>query len=384
MRILHISSSASLTGGAERCLLELIQYEISQGISPFVVFPKTGTFTNLLSSMKVPFFVVRSSPWRHHPAQNPIQSNLAFAVKGCINYVGELQVARIVRANHIDLIHINTSATSLGHIASKLTGVPHVWHIREFNNDTLTRTFYKDRYSRKCILKSDAVIAVSKAVSLEYPSKSPLAVIYDSIELPQHKRTRPPFSEATTQICLIANKLPDKGQIEAIKAMHLLPIKVLENTRLKLVGADMNKDYCREIERMIDEFELSSFVECLPFSESPYDILQNSDIALNCSKSESFGRTTVEAMASGCLVIGKDNTCTHELLCNGNGLLYTDEFDLARQIEWAISNRSLAREIAGSGYSFANSSFKDGSAQVIKLFSSVVNSSRNGHRSSSR
>ena len=384
MRILHISSSASLTGGAERCLLELIQFEITQGINPFVVFPKTGAFTNTLRSMKVPFFVVRSSPWRHHPSQNPIQSNIAFTVKGCINFVGELQVARIVRANQIDLIHINTSATSLGHIASKLTGTPLVWHIREFNNETLSRTFYKDRYSRKCILDSDAVIAVSKAVSLEYPSKNSLTVIYDSIDLPQRKRTRPLFSESTTQICLIANKLPDKGQIEAIQAMHLLPIKVLENTHLKLVGADMNKDYCAEIERLIDEFELSSFVECLPFSESPYDILKNSDIALNCSKSESFGRTTVEAMASGCLVIGKDNTCTHELLCNGNGLLYTDEFDLARQIEWAVDNKSQARVIADSGYSFAYSSFKDGSSQVIELFSSVINSSRSGRRSSSR
>lgn len=377
MRVLHISSSSSLTGGAERCLLELIRFEINQGICPYVALPGIGTFADILTSMKVPFFVVKNEPWRHNPTQCLVYANIAFIVKCCINFVGELRIARIIRDNNINLIHINTSATSLGHIAAKLMRTPLVWHIREFNNDALSWTFYNDRYSRKCILKSNAVIAVSKAVSLEYSQDQPLSIIYDSIDLPQSVRTRDLFSGPIIQICLIANKFPDKGQIEAIQALHFLPKRDLNKIHLKLVGADMDRSYCEKIQHQIEEFGLSRYVEMLPFSESPFDILQSSDIALNCSKSESFGRTTVEAMAAGCLVIGKDNTCTHELLCNGNGLLYHDEHDLSHQIEWAINNTSSARAIAASGYTFASQSFRDGNVQIVNLFSRLITASRN-------
>ena len=71
-----------------------------------------------------------------------------------------------------------------------------------------------------------------------------------------------------------------------------------------------------------------------------------------CSQSEAFGRVTVEAMMSGCLVIGANAGGTMELISdNVTGLLYTsgDYSDLAEKIKFALKYPEKMRVIAKHG-----------------------------------
>ncbi len=73
-----------------------------------------------------------------------------------------------------------------------------------------------------------------------------------------------------------------------------------------------------------------------------------------CSQSEAFGRVTVEAMMSGCLVIGANSGGTMELVSdNETGLLYTsgDYSDLAAKIRLALKYPDRMRDIAKQGQS---------------------------------
>lgn len=83
-------------------------------------------------------------------------------------------------------------------------------------------------------------------------------------------------------------------------------------------------------------------------------LYRDTDIVLMCSQSEAFGRVTVEAMMSGCLVIGANSGGTMELVSdNETGLLYTsgDYSDLAAKIRLALKYPDRMRDIAKQGQS---------------------------------
>ena len=54
-------------------------------------------------------------------------------------------------------------------------------------------------------------------------------------------------------------------------------------------------------------------------------VLKDMDVVAVCSKQEGFGRVTVEAMLSGCVVVGSNGGATCELIDDGvNGFLYEE------------------------------------------------------------
>lgn len=376
MKVLHISSSSKIDGGAEFCLIELINEELMRGIQPFVIVPRAGELENYLRQNNILCFVVNSHPWRHNPKQNKVHSIVAYTIKQALNYFAEKKVASIIKQNNIDLIHINTTATCLGHLAAKRTSKPLVWHIREFNDPKLKITFYSDKSARKIIGKSSAVIAVSNCVKNafnSYISPEKLYVIYDKISFSPKKRVAQILESNYIRICLIANIAPQKGQIDALKALSILPDNLKKTTRLRIVGKIVNKNYFHTLREFTKENNLESIVSFEGFTTDVCGVLNDSDIALNCSWSESFGRTTVEAMLSGCLVIGSNNTCTHELLSNNRGFLYDDPEELTSLIIGTNSDKNKARFIALNGQKFAQNSFNDGPARIINLFKTVKN-----------
>lgn len=375
MKILHVSSSPELDAGAEFCLTELINEELNDNIKPFVVVPKAGGLKSYLKKNNIPCYAVYSYAWRHSPKENKLRSFLIYTIKRILNYSSERKITSIIKQNDIDLVHINTTATNLGHLASKKTKRPLVWHIREFNNSKLENTFYSKASAKKIMGKSSAMIAVSNCIKTAYEdfiSPEKLRVIYDKINFPSEQRVAQILDSNHLSICLVANITPQKGHIDALKALSVLPDDLKNITKLKLVGKVMNKDYFQELQEYIRENSLDNMISFEDFTTDIYKVLSNSDIALNCSWSESFGRTTIEAMLSGCLVIGSNNTCTHELLSDNHGFLYNNPEELASLIIEAYSNKDKARLIASNGQKFAHNSFNDGSTQIIDLFKETI------------
>ena len=82
-----------------------------------------------------------------------------------------------------------------------------------------------------------------------------------------------------------------------------------------------------------------------------------SDIGLMCSDGEGFGRATVEAMATGALVIGANKGATPEIIEDGRGFLYEkgNAKQLARKIVYAIEHPEEARRTAKNGQRYITS-----------------------------
>ena len=117
------------------------------------------------------------------------------------------------------------------------------------------------------------------------------------------------------------------------------------------MGNDVG-EYANNIRTYINEKGLSDCIEILGRRNDTSELLKNSDIAFVCSQSEAFGRVTVEAMMSGCLVVGANNAGTSEIINDGeNGILYevNNTEDLCSKIQWVLDNKDCAQKIAING-----------------------------------
>src|SRR5262249_41750609 len=128
---------------------------------------------------------------------------------------------------------------------------------------------------------------------------------------------------------------------------------------LLLVG-DGARNYVERLHGIVAANKLEQQVIFLGHLEHPASIVATADAVLTCSRSEAFGRATVEGMLSGKPVIGAKAGATPELIQDGfNGLLYTsgDHYDLATKIRCLYENPSVAVQLGHNGRIWAETTF---------------------------
>ena len=143
-----------------------------------------------------------------------------------------------------------------------------------------------------------------------------------------------------------------KGQIDAVLAINELKNRGYNNIKLSIAGSgDINI-----LKYKIDELGLNNNINMLGQVRNLPEIRKNNDIELVCSKSEAFGRVTIEAMMSMMPVIGANTGGTKELIKDKyNGLLYEqgNYKSLANKIEYFIVNRDEIERMAKNAYVFS-------------------------------
>jgi glycosyltransferase involved in cell wall biosynthesis len=105
------------------------------------------------------------------------------------------------------------------------------------------------------------------------------------------------------------------------------------DTRLQLLGGD-DFNYQPYLENLARELGVLSILHFLGV-QNPFPYYAAAHVVLMCSRSEAFGRVTVEAMKMGRPVVGANAGATPELICDGHtGLLYRqgDPRDLADKL----------------------------------------------------
>jgi glycosyltransferase involved in cell wall biosynthesis len=117
-------------------------------------------------------------------------------------------------------------------------------------------------------------------------------------------------------ILILGRTAEGKGQIDAIKAMHVL-INQHEryDIHLTIVGV-INNTYTKEIRSLASQLNLDEFISWIPFCSSSFasEYMQRADVGLVTSRNEAFGRITVEYMLNGLIVVGADYGGTSEIL----------------------------------------------------------------------
>jgi len=329
--------------GAGRAFLELLDFLRGSGVELFVLAPGKGPLLDDLRRRSVVTEVVPYRWWadRGTPSWKRI-------LRTCWNLLMVLPVSATLRRRRCVLVYTNTMTVSVGALAAKLLGLPHVWHFHElwggetgFEFDLGERLSLRlvDRLSHVCIANSRTV--ADRLAGAVRPDK--LRVAYQSVTLREPTTGREALvtrlDQAATVCLVVASILPLKRQEDAVRAVALLKRQGV-SAELWLVGDDTGP-YTQQLRSLAASEDVEAEVRFHGFHENPLPLQRAADLVLSCSPVEAFGRATVEAMLASKPVVAARGGGNSELVQDGfNGLLYEsgDCNDLARCIRFLAEN----------------------------------------------
>ncbi|WP_338658621.1 glycosyltransferase family 4 protein [Paraclostridium sordellii] len=362
MNILYISHEKDLNG-ASRSLLGIID-ELSQ--KKFNIYVLTsyidGKFIEELKKRNVNIIYSRYLRWIIYKPKNKFKWNIKkmiFKILRLVNIYTILKTSLYVKKYNIDIIHTNSSVIDIGAYISKLSNIPHIFHIREFGEEDFNMyPIYNKKRRLDFINKnSEKIIVISKAILDKYKkyfNDEKIKLVYNGIDERFLNFKSSKIKEEYT--AMIAGRIEEaKGQKEAILAINELKNKNIENIKLKIIGSGEKL----ELNKLINHYGLQDFIEVRDYCDNLFEVRKNIDFELVCSKNEAFGRVTIESMMSSNPVIGSNTGGTKELIIDGfNGFLYErgNYKDLAEKIIRLIDKNEIEK-ISKNAFKYSKEEF---------------------------
>ncbi len=304
MKVLQMIPSLEL-GGVERGVVDLARAMKKEGHET-VVISSGGSLVAELQRMGIPHYGL--------PIHQKSLSAL-FLVS---------QIAHIAERERVDIIHARSRVPAwLGWLAARKTGIPFV---------TTCHGYYSESPLTHVMGWGKRVIVPSRAVGRHMiddfrvtPDK--IRLIPRGVDLSQFNFSLSRFEkkEGPLRIIHIGRFSPIKGQVEFLKAIHLLRSR-LSHFEVWLVGSEGRgkHKYTDLIKRTIQQFGLESCVKLLgPSRDIPHLLAQSDLLVMSTLIPEAFGRVLIEAGAVGTPVIATQIGGILDVIDhNENGLLF--------------------------------------------------------------
>ncbi len=382
LNVLFIPSDNNRTSGAFLSMANLIlNLKEKYGISELVILPNEGNGDEILSSLGINFILIDSKDWVVPLSQNRDSSFVEEVnEKKRINNQAILKIREIINNNNFDIMHINTTYSYVGAKAAIKENLPFVWHLREFLEEDQSNTLWDREEGNKLINKANKIIAISDSIFKKYENvfdKGRLVRIYNGIDAKKfYKPYRTIFNEDIIKFIMVGGFEYYKGQIEFAEACAKLYASGFHNFEVSFVGTGRG-DVKSEVEKIFSDAGMDN-VKYLGYKRNVEDYFAKSDVSFTCAKSEAFGRTTVEAMLSGNIVVGADSAGTKELIKDGEtGILYEHENsqDLFEKMLLVVENIENSKKIADNGRAFMsqNMTAEINADKIYSLYNEVIN-----------
>lgn len=358
INILFVSHEEKLNG-ASLSLLGMIDELIKDNNIYVLTCFRKGPFIDELKNRDLRVIYAPYRRWLIYKPKNKIKwilKKYTCLFLSIINYLSAIRLQNIINSEKIDIIHSNTSVINIGAILSKLCNIDHIWHIREFGEEDFNiYSIYNKKIMFSYFNNSKYIIAVSEAIKNKYKekiNKEKIKVIYNGVSSNNKQARIFNNKKEELELVIVGALTLGKGQREAILAVNEIINRGYKNVNLTIVGSgDKNI-----LEKTINELELNNNIKMLGQVKNLIDIRKKMDIELVCSKSEAFGRVTIEGMMSMLPIIGANTGGTKELIIDKyNGLLYDqgNYKSLADKIEYFINNRNEIERMGKNAYIFS-------------------------------
>lgn len=369
--VLFVSSDNNASSGAFLCMADVNQELNRRGISTLVVLPAYGTGEVLLRERNINFTYVLSRDWL-------VKTESINFPNLDVNKCAVEEIQNLIQKFKIKLIHNNTTYTYVGAVAAQREGKPVIWHLREYIKEQ-GYCFIDEDNAMRLINRSAAVIVVSDYIRKCYPALQPSIVhrIYEGIDVKAYYNKEHSLMKGKkVKILMPGMIIPLKGQKQLLDASLLLLEQKYSDFEIAFVGNE-DPEYAQKLKKFVKDNALKNYVVFYGRSSEMNKWYGWADIVIVCSKSESFGRVTVEAQLAGCLVIGADTGATVEIIENEKtGFLYKfgDPGDLTAKIIQAMNTDDKIYEIARAGQSKAMELFskQHNVNEIIKVYAEVL------------
>lgn len=268
----------------------------------------------------------------------------------------EKRLIKQMDIREIDLIHSNSSREDFGAQLSEKYGIPLVWHIREFGD--LDYKCYSYRKNILQFMNSHATIfvAISKAVREHWINKGidekKVVQIYNGVNVNCRVKKTYPRKGGRISLVMMGAVKETKGQEEIIQAITRLSADEKKRIRLDIIG-DGPRSYFGRLKRIIYKNKLQDQVKLLGYKKDVVNFLYQYDCGIMCSRSEGFGRVTVEYMMAGLPVIATDSGANSELIDDQrNGLLYKQGYieQLIEKIRYILNHEYSLEKMGCAAY----------------------------------
>lgn len=357
MKILFLSHYSGLLG-SNRSLDSIITFFSEKGINISVLLPSKGEFYNHLRAKGMDVHSFMFIYETLYVKKN--KKYFSLPILWLYNFFALPFLLWKIRKINPDVIYTNSSSDLYSIFIAKILRKKHVMHVREFMQEDFGGfCILGRRAKRKIILKSDKLIFVSQAVAKAVVGQIPQygRVIYNGLPAPKCKFDYHDLNE-TSRIGVVANIDISKQQDLAIKMMPNILNKYPKIT-LHLIG-DKECPYKRYLKDLVKQLKLESKVIFEGFIKDTEDIYSRFDILLMCSRSEAFGRVTIESMLRYKPVIGYEAGGTPELIKDGiTGFKFKTEADVIKALDVIAHDSEKTRQIVFDAQREASVAFSE-------------------------
>lgn len=330
MKVLQILPSLEV-GGVERGVLDLVKAMKKRGDDALVISSGGSMVTEL---EKAGIAHIRM------PVQRKSLFSLFLIPK----------IAEIVRRERVDVIHARSRVPAwLAYFVSRKTGVPLV---------TTCHGYYSNHFLSRVMGWGKRVIVISNVVGRHMiddfgVSPDRIRLIHRGIDLTQFPFHPEHYDvpRKSYRIINVARLSPIKGQVEFLKAVHLLRRR-LQHIEVWLVGAEGKRKhkYTDEIHSTIQQLGLESSVKLLGTRRDIAELIAQSDLlVLSTLVPEAFGRVIIEAGAVGTAALATRVGGVLDIVDDGeNGVLVPagDPEAMAEAMQSLLTDPKRAKEFA--------------------------------------
>jgi glycosyltransferase involved in cell wall biosynthesis len=279
---------------------------------------------------------------------------------------------QLFRGLKADVVHANSLHSFWCTAAAEAEHIPAVWTVHESESsesfydflpsDVRAEAYASFRHPYRVIFVSHASRRVWERFDIGHNFKTIQNGLnlnrllgYQNQEHRIRARAKLGIGDAELALILLGTVCERKGQLDLVRALKVLSPSVFARLRVFIVG-DRPSSYSDQLHREASSLSVDARdrLMILPETGEPYEFLSASDIAICCSRVESYPLVTMEAMAFNLPLITTPVFGIAEQVRNEvNGLFYLpgDVADLAQKITRLTFCDALRAQLA------ANSSF---------------------------
>jgi len=298
-----------------------------------------------------------------------------------------IKLIKIIRKERIGVVHANVyMSNQYGVIASRLTGVPIISHVRLILGQLAIRNSFL-KYTDYLIANSHAVAHALESAGI---SKDRISVVWNGVDPKvfspnsdhggRKLRERLGIADDAFLIGCIGRIHYTKGIHTLIRAMANLVIED-PGVMLIIVGdtmIDQSSEYLTLLKTLTQEFDLTESVHFVPFQDNIQAVYDAIDLVVLPSLAEPFGRVLIEAMAMEKPVVGTRSGGAVEIVEDGKtGLLVQpdDPYELAEAMWKLMINNHLANRMGKRGRKRAETFFsiEKNVERIQKIYMETMN-----------
>lgn len=328
MKVLYILHS-TIMGGATISFLNMVEGLITCGVNAAVAIPNhdeelENKLKQIGATFKVVPIVTSIFPAENsdrHLGSNWFIKKMWSLKKEVKKFVSFLALSLLIKKEKPDIIHTNTGVVHEGFKCARMFSIPHVWHLREYQDKDFHWQIYpsKEKFEKKLSLSYVITITNDILRYFHLESCQKARTVYNGI-----MHASDCYQDWPKQsYFLCASRIsPEKGHEDTIRAFSEF-YKSHNDYKLLMLGFG-SCEYVNYLKQLSAELKCSEAVEWLGFKSDVREYMRYAKALIVASRFEGFGRMTAEACFCGCPVVGRDSGGTREILSKTGGILFYD------------------------------------------------------------